>query len=351
MTTESVAPVHPTPRIRRRHRSRPTSRHRAPGCARPSPPAAPAASSGASSSCGAGEADGARTRPRSPRRSAKDLDRNPFEAWLADIASTAGEAEDAAKNVAQVDAAQVPAAGGAAAARPRLGRVRALRHRADHRRLELSVRLTLGPAVGAIAAGNAVVLKPSEVAPASSRADGRAGAALPRQRCDRGDRGRRRGEPGADRAGLRPGDVHRRHRDRPQGLRGRGAAPDPGHPRAGRQEPGDRRRRRRRRRRRQADRLDQAAQLRPDLHRPRLRAGRREDPRRAGRQDRRRRRRSSQSEKPERDAHRQPASLRPARPLRSAATKGEVAVGGGSDAVEPARSSRPSSSTPIRTSR
>src|SRR5690242_21681843 len=29
----------------------------------------------------------------------KDLGRSPFEAWLADIASTAGEAKDAAKNV------------------------------------------------------------------------------------------------------------------------------------------------------------------------------------------------------------------------------------------------------------
>ena len=30
----------------------------------------------------------------------QDLGRKPFEAWLADIASTAGEAKDAAKNVA-----------------------------------------------------------------------------------------------------------------------------------------------------------------------------------------------------------------------------------------------------------
>jgi aldehyde dehydrogenase (NAD+) len=99
---------------------------------------------------------------------ASDLGRKPFEAWLADIVSTAGEAKDAAKNVGKWA-------------------------RRKHRLLELSqlpgrgwieyepygtvliigawnfpFALTLGPAVGAIAAGNTVVLKPSEVAPASS---------------------------------------------------------------------------------------------------------------------------------------------------------------------------------------
>jgi aldehyde dehydrogenase (NAD+) len=99
---------------------------------------------------------------------AQDLGRNPFEAWLADIAGTAAEARDAAKNVGKWT-------------------------KRKHRRLELSqlpgrgwieyepygtvliigawnfpFTLTLGPAVGAIVAGNTVVLKPSEVAPASS---------------------------------------------------------------------------------------------------------------------------------------------------------------------------------------
>src|SRR4051794_34031710 len=99
---------------------------------------------------------------------AQDLGRKPFESWLADIASTAGEAADAAKHVGKWT-------------------------KRKHRRLELSqlpgrgwieyepygtvliigawnfpFALTLGPAVGAIAAGNAVVLKPSEVSPASS---------------------------------------------------------------------------------------------------------------------------------------------------------------------------------------
>ena len=108
-------------------------------------------------------------------------------------------------------------------------------------------------------------------------------AAVPGHRRDRGGRGRRCGQPGADRAGLRPRVVHRRHRDRPQGLRGRGAAPDAGHAGTRRQEPGDRRGGRRPRRRGQADRVDQADELRPDLRRARLRAGRCEDPRRTRR--------------------------------------------------------------------
>ncbi len=99
---------------------------------------------------------------------ASDLGRKPFEAWLADIAGTATEAKVAAKNVGKWA-------------------------KRKHQRLELSqlpgrgwieyepygtvliigawnfpFALTLGPAVGAIAAGNTVVLKPSEVAPASA---------------------------------------------------------------------------------------------------------------------------------------------------------------------------------------
>jgi aldehyde dehydrogenase (NAD+) len=100
---------------------------------------------------------------------AQDLDRAPFEAWFADSATTAAEARYAAKKVGKW-------------------------MRRKHRLLELSqlpgrgwleyepygtvliigawnypFYLTLGPAVGAIAAGNTVVLKPSEIAAASSR--------------------------------------------------------------------------------------------------------------------------------------------------------------------------------------
>lgn len=99
----------------------------------------------------------------------EDLCRKPFEAWMADTATTAGEARYAAKHVKKW-------------------------MRRKHHRLELSqlpgrgwieyepygtvliigawnypFYLTLGPAVGAIAAGNTVVLKPSEVAAASAR--------------------------------------------------------------------------------------------------------------------------------------------------------------------------------------
>ena len=75
----------------------------------------------------------------------QDLGRKPFEAWLADIASTAGEAKDAAKNVGKWMQRKLPAAGDVAAARPRLGRVRAVRHRAGHRRVELPVRADARP--------------------------------------------------------------------------------------------------------------------------------------------------------------------------------------------------------------
>ncbi|WP_006242686.1 aldehyde dehydrogenase family protein [Mycolicibacterium tusciae] len=98
----------------------------------------------------------------------KDLGRSPFEAWLADIASTAGEAKDAAKNVKKwmrrkyrlLEMSQLPGRGW-------------VEHEPYGTVLVIGAWnfpfvLTLGPAVGAIAAGNAVVLKPSEVCPASS---------------------------------------------------------------------------------------------------------------------------------------------------------------------------------------
>ena len=185
----------------------------------------------------------------------------------------------------QVDAPQVPDAGDVAAARPRLGRVRAVRHGADHRRVELPVRADARTRRRRHRGRQHRRPQAVRGGPGVVGADGRAGAAVPGQRRGRGDRGRRRGEPGTHRAGLRQAVLHRRHRDRPQGLRRRGPAPDAGHPRAWWQEPGDRRRRRGHRRRGQADRLDQADQLRPDLHRAGLRARRREDPRRARRQD------------------------------------------------------------------
>jgi hypothetical protein len=57
----------------------------------------------------------------------QDLGRKPFEAWLADIASTIGEAMDAAKNGGKWTKRKQRFAVVRAAARPRLGGVRALR--------------------------------------------------------------------------------------------------------------------------------------------------------------------------------------------------------------------------------
>jgi aldehyde dehydrogenase (NAD+) len=98
----------------------------------------------------------------------KDLGRSPFEAWMADIASTAGEARDAAKNVRKwmrrkyrlLERSQLPGRGW-------------IQYEPYGTVLIIGAWnfpfvLTLGPAVGAIAAGNTMVLKPSEVCPASS---------------------------------------------------------------------------------------------------------------------------------------------------------------------------------------
>jgi aldehyde dehydrogenase (NAD+) len=98
----------------------------------------------------------------------EDLGRSPFEAWLADIASTAGEAKDAAKNVRKwmrrkyrlLELSQLPGRGWVEY--EPYGTVLIIGA------WNFPFVLTLGPAVGAIAAGNAVVLKPSEVCPASS---------------------------------------------------------------------------------------------------------------------------------------------------------------------------------------
>ncbi len=98
----------------------------------------------------------------------KDLGRAPFEAWLADIASTTGEAAYAAKNVGKwmkrryrlLEASQLPGRGWIEY--EPYGTVLIIGA------WNFPFALTLGPAVGAIAAGNTVVLKPSEVAPASS---------------------------------------------------------------------------------------------------------------------------------------------------------------------------------------
>jgi len=100
---------------------------------------------------------------------AEDLGRNRFEAWLADIASTVSEAKDAAKNVRKwarrryklLEMSQLPGRGWVEY--EPYGTVLVIGA------WNFPFVLTLGPAVGAIAAGNTVVLKPSEICPASSK--------------------------------------------------------------------------------------------------------------------------------------------------------------------------------------
>ncbi len=100
---------------------------------------------------------------------ASDLDRKPFEAWLADTAGTVAEARYAAKHVKKwmrrkhrlLELAQLPGRGWVEY--EPYGTVLIIGA------WNFPFYLTLGPLVGAIAAGNTVVLKPSEIAAASSR--------------------------------------------------------------------------------------------------------------------------------------------------------------------------------------
>src|SRR6201993_137470 len=102
------------------------------------------------------------------RALAEDLDRNAAEAFIADVATTAAEAKYAAKRVRRwarrryllLEMPQLPGRGW-------------IEYEPYGTVLIIGAwnypfSLTLGPAVGAIAAGNAVVLKPSEVAEASA---------------------------------------------------------------------------------------------------------------------------------------------------------------------------------------
>src|SRR5271156_4383781 len=99
---------------------------------------------------------------------ADDLDRKPFEAFIGDIAGTVAEAKYAAKRLRRwtrrkyllLEAAQLPGRGWVEY--EPYGTVLIIGA------WNYPFYLTLGPAVGAIAAGNAVVLKPSEIAVASA---------------------------------------------------------------------------------------------------------------------------------------------------------------------------------------
>jgi aldehyde dehydrogenase (NAD+) len=99
---------------------------------------------------------------------AEDLGRKPFEAWMADIAGTAAEARYAAKHVKKwmrrkyhlLERAQLPGRGWVEY--EPYGTVLIIGA------WNYPFVLTLGPAIGAVAAGNTMVLKPSEIAAASS---------------------------------------------------------------------------------------------------------------------------------------------------------------------------------------
>jgi aldehyde dehydrogenase (NAD+) len=100
---------------------------------------------------------------------ARDLGRKPFEAWLVDTAVTAGEARYAAKNLGKwmrrkyrlLEPAQLPGRGWVEY--EPYGTVLIIGA------WNFPFNLTLGPLVGAIAAGNTAVLKPSEISQASSQ--------------------------------------------------------------------------------------------------------------------------------------------------------------------------------------
>lgn len=100
---------------------------------------------------------------------AADLRRAPFETWLAEIVATANEARYAARNLGRwtrrrhrlLEWTQLP--GRAWIQYEPYGTVLIIGP------WNVPFQLSLTPAIGAIAAGNTVVVKPSELAPASSR--------------------------------------------------------------------------------------------------------------------------------------------------------------------------------------
>ncbi|QUR65901.1 aldehyde dehydrogenase family protein [Mycobacterium spongiae] len=188
MTTESVAPKTQQPDTP----ETPTARTAEPSAGAPptTPPATPAASqvativAGLRTTYATGRTRSIEWRKEQLRALARlmeendaaitdalsqDLGRNQFEAYIADIATTVAEAKFAAKRVRRwtrrryllLEAPQLPGRGWVEY--EPYGTVLIIGA------WNYPFYLTLGPAVGAIAAGNAVVLKPSEIAPASSR--------------------------------------------------------------------------------------------------------------------------------------------------------------------------------------
>ena len=136
------------------------------------------------------------------------------------------------------------------------------------------IQLLVEPLGAALAAGNCVLAKPSELAPACSAALARLLPALRRPRRRRGRGGRRRRDHRAARRAVGPHLLHRLHRGRPDRGRGGRQAPHAHRARARRQVAHLRAPQRRPRRGRAPHRVGQVPQRRPDLHRARLRARR-----------------------------------------------------------------------------
>ena len=137
----------------------------------------------------------------------------------------------------------------------------------------------IGPA---LAAGNTVVLKPSEQTPMTRLAPRADRLRAPAEgRAERDLRPRRAGRRGPrPPPGRRDGLADRRRRDRQGGRARRRGLAQARAPRAGRQGAGRRVRRRRPRRRRRGREGRRLLQRRPGLHRRDTRAGGTEDPRR-----------------------------------------------------------------------
>ena len=136
---------------------------------------------------------------------------------------------------------------------------------------------SFGDCIPALAAGNAVVLKPSEVTPLTSllMAEMLAECGIPDARLPGRHRPWRDGRGARGRGGH--GDVHRVGGDRQEGDGAGRAEPHPRQPRAGRQGPDDRARRRRSGAGRERGRQLRVEQLGPGVHlrRADLRRGRR----------------------------------------------------------------------------
>ncbi len=205
---------------------------------------------------------------------AADLGKPRLEGWATDVAIVINEIEHALRHLASwmkpervwTPLAQRP---GRATVRPEPFGVALVIAPWNY-----PVHLLLLPMVGALAAGNAVVGKPSEVSAHTLGGAGAPRARVPRPRRCRDRRGWRHRDAGASRGTVRLRLLHRQRSRRPGRHGGGRQASDPGDTRARRQVPRDRRRRRQHRGCGAPHRLRQVPERGSDVHRARLRARR-----------------------------------------------------------------------------